>query len=397
MNLRDIPQVESWLTQFEVPDLYVVEHMLRRLRYVSFEELEAWLHESVKGVLEEIEKNDGRVAVAIFPVAKPFINKFNKNKEEKLPNDSAGRIAHSLKNIERDLPGFVELSPRVESMRQKKVKHIIFVDDFVGTGNRFSDSWKTMVSPSVKSWCSRGWCKIWLITFAAHKSGLNRVVRKIRPLTLNQVRINLEIDKSFFLENESMKAVLQKYGAPLGRATQAMGYGGLASPVIFQYGCPNNVPLMFWLRPSRASRISWRPLFPNRSVSNDVYPLFGQDFAREALPEELWMAGHYRLALNALEQLSYYDENHQLMLVLGLLAKGHGIAKIRNVMVLGDTEFDDVLRELKEGGLVSQDDVVTRFGKDVLARAAKPCKMDVLTEKGANFFPSSFLGFQREA
>ena len=371
--------------------------MLRRLRYVSFEELEAWLHESVKGVLEEIEKSDGRVAVAIFPVAKPFINKFNKDKEEKLPNDSAGRIAHSLKNIERDLPRFVELSPRDKSMRQKKVKHIIFVDDFVGTGNRFSDSWKTMVSPSVKSWCSRGWCKIWLITFAAHKSGLNRVVRKIRPLTLNQVRINLEIDKSFFLENESMKAVLQKYGTPLGRATQAMGYGGLASPVIFQYGCPNNVPLMFWLRPSRASRISWRPLFPNRSVSNDVYPLFGQDFARDALPEELWMAGHYRLALNALEQLSNYNENHQLMLVLGLLAKGHGIAKIRNVMVLGGTEFDNVLRELKEGGLVSQDDVVTRFGKDVLARAAKPCIMDILTEKEANFFPSSFLGFQREA
>ncbi|MBK6655576.1 hypothetical protein [Zoogloea sp.] len=397
MNLRDIPQVESWLTQFEVPDLYVVEHMLRRLRYVSFEELEAWLHESVKGVLEEIEKSDGRVAVAIFPVAKPFINKFNKDKEEKLPNDSAGRIAHSLKNIERDLPRFVELSPRDKSMRQKKVKHIIFVDDFVGTGNRFSDSWKTMVSPSVKSWCSRGWCKIWLITFAAHKSGLNRVVRKIRPLTLNQVRINLEIDKSFFLENESMKAVLQKYGTPLGRATQAMGYGGLASPVIFQYGCPNNVPLMFWLRPSRASRISWRPLFPNRSVSNDVYPLFGQDFARDALPEELWMAGHYRLALNALEQLSNYNENHQLMLVLGLLAKGHGIAKIRNVMVLGGTEFDNILRELKEGGLVSQDDVVTRFGKDVLARAAKPCIMDILTEKEANFFPSSFLGFQREA
>ncbi len=397
MNLKDIPQVESWLAQFEVPDLYVVEHMLRRLRYVGFEELEAWLHESVKGLLEEIEKTDGRVAIAIFPVAKPFINKFNKDKEQKSPSDSAGRIAHSLKNIERDLPKFVELNPRVESMRKKKVKHIIFVDDFVGTGNRISDSWKTMVSPSVKSWCSRGWCKIWLIVFAAHRSGLNNVVRKIRPLTLNQVRINLAIDKSFFLENESMQAVLKKYGTPLGGATQAMGYGGLASPVIFQYGCPNNVPLMFWFRPSRASRISWRPLFPNRSVSSDIYHLFGRDLAREALPEELWMAGHHRLALNALERISNYEESHQVTLVLGLLAKGHSIAKIRNIMVLGNAEFEDVLRELKEGGLVNQNDVVTRFGKDVLARAAKPCKMNVLTEKEANFFPSSFLGFQREA
>ncbi len=397
MNLRDIPIVEKWLTQFEVPDLYVVEHMLRRLRYVSFEELEVWLHESLKGLLDEIQEIDGRAAVAIFPVAKPFIHKFNEDKEQKPPNDSAGRIAHSLKNIERDLPNFVELSPRLESMREKRVKHIIFVDDFVGTGDRFSESWKKMVSPSIKSWCSRGWCKIWLITFAAHKPGLNRIFRSVRPLTHNQVRVNLIIEKSFFLEEESMRSVLLKYSSALGVPRQAMGYGGLASPVIFQYGCPNNVPLIFWFRPPRASRCRWHPLFPNRSVTNDVYPLFGADLAREALPEELWMAGHYHLALNVLERISQYGDTHQLTLILGMLAKGYSIAKIRNVMVLGHSEFDDMLNELKDGGLVDQNNLVTRYGKDVLVRAAKPCKMDAATKKDANFFPSSFLGFRREA
>ena len=149
MNLKDIPKVESWLSQFEVPDLYVVEHMLRRLRYVSFEEIEAWLHESVKGLLEEIEKKNGRVAVAIFPVAKPFIHEFNKDKEQKPPNDSTGRIAHSLKNIERDLPKFVELSPRLESMRERKVKHIIFVDDFVGTIDPWNEGGGTIDPPPI--------------------------------------------------------------------------------------------------------------------------------------------------------------------------------------------------------------------------------------------------------
>jgi len=371
--------------------------MLRRLRYVSFEELETWLHGSVRGLLEDIERKDGRVAVAIFPVAKPFIHGFNKDKELKLPNDSAGRIAHSLKNIERDLPKFVELSPRLESMRERKVKHIIFVDDFVGTGNRFYESWKTMVSPSIKSWCSRGWCKVWLLAFAAHKSGLSRVVHKVRPLSLDQVRVSLTIEKSFFLESEGMRTVLRKYGSPLGGEKQAMGYGGLASPVVFQYGCPNNVPLMFWLRPSRANRISWRPLFPNRSVADDVYPLFGQDLAREALPEELWVAGHHRLAVNILDQTSRHAESHQLLLVLGLMAKGHSLAKIRNIMVLGSAEFDAVLNVLKTGGLVDQNEAVTRFGRDILARTAKSKRKDVVIQEERNFFPSSFLGFQREA
>lgn len=396
MNLKDIPKVESWLAQFEVPDLYVVEHMLRRLRYVSFEEIEAWLHEAIKGLLKEIAEKHGRVAVAIFPVEKPFIHQFNEDKEQKLPNDSAGRIAHSLKNIERDLPEYVELTPRVDSMRKRKVKHIIFVDDFVGTGKRFSDSWKTMVPPSIKSWCSRGWCKIWLISFAAHESGLKKLVHKIRPISLDQIRVNLTIDKSFLWEMASMRAVLQKYGSRLGSVGQAMGYGQLASPLIFQYGCPNNVPLMFWFRPPRASGVKWQPLFPNRSVSNDLYPLFSQDLAREALPEELWMAGHHHLALNALERISKFHESHQLLLVLGFLAKGHSVAKVRNVMVLSHAEFDALLGELKEGGLVDSHDCVTRFGVDVLARAAKTCRINNSDIEEANFFPSSFLGFQRE-
>lgn len=397
MELTDIPSVGDWLKQFDLPDVYVAEHMLRRIRYVTFEEFETWLHESVNRLLDEIAEKHGRAAVAIFPVAKPFIHKFNKEKEPKLPNDSAGRIAHSLKNIERNLPKYVELNPRLESMREKKVKHIIFIDDFVGTGDRFTNSWRSTVPPSVKSWCSRGWCKVWFITFAAHQSGLKRIVRNVRPLSLAQIKVNLPIDKSFFLESESMRAVLQKYGASLGGARQVMGYGGLASPVIFQYGCPNNVPLIFWRRPSKASRIKWRPLFPERSVSAGVYPLFSEDLARAAMPEELWMAGHHRLALNVLEEISQYKDSHQLMLVLGLLAKGHAVGKIKNIMVLAVAEFDILLNQLQEGGLVDQNYAVTRFGRDVIARAAKPEKKDVVIREEANFFPSSFLGFRRGA
>ena len=122
MELRDLPNVREWLDQFDVPDVYLAEHMLRRIKYVGFEEFEAWLQASVRGLLKDIVDKDGRVAIAIFPVAKPFIHKFNKDKDEKLPNDSAGRIAHSLKNLERELPAYVELTPRLDSMRTKWIR-----------------------------------------------------------------------------------------------------------------------------------------------------------------------------------------------------------------------------------------------------------------------------------
>lgn len=397
MDLRDVPRVSDWLSQFDVPDVYLAEHMLRRIRYVGFEEFETWLQASVKKLLSDILEKDGRVAVAIFPVAKPFINKFNKDKDEKQPNDSAGRIAHSLKNLERDLPDYVELGPRLESMRKRKIKHIIFVDDFVGTGDRFTKSWRATVPASIKSWCSRGWCKVWLITFSAHQSGLKKIVRNVRPMSLQQIRVNVSIEKSFFQESAGMQKVLRKYGAPLGGARQVMGYGGLACPVVFQHGCPNNVPLIFWLRPSKARRIKWWPLFPDRSVSSDAYPLFTEDLAKQAVPEELWMAGHFDLALNVLEKIAQYKESHQLLLTLSLLAKGHSVEKIKNTLVLTDAEFASLLDELRVGGLIDAGNTITRFGRDVIARAAKPAKKSVVIAGETNFYPSSFLGFQREA
>lgn len=397
VELIDIPNVGNWLNQFDIPDMYLAEHMLRRIRYVGFEEFETWLQASVRGLLDEIAAKDGRVAVAIFPVAKPFIHKFNKDKEEKRPNDSAGRIAHSLKNLERDLPKYVELTPRLESMREKRIRHIIFVDDFVGTGDRFTSSWRSTVPASVKSWCSRGWCKVWFIAFAAQEMGLRRIARKVQQLPPSQIRVNLTIGKSFFLESKSMQFVLEKYGERLGGKKQFFGYGGMASPVIFQYGCPNNVPLIFWKRPSNASRVKWRPLFPDRSVAAELYPLFSAELTREAMPEELWMAGHHQLALNVLNRISQYKESHQYLLVLGLLSKGRDIDKIKNTMVLSDDEFNALLDELRHGGLIDESNAVTRFGRDVIARATRPKKMDVAITEETNFFPSSFLGFQRGA
>lgn len=397
MELRDLPKVRDWLSQFEVPDVYLAEHMLHRIRYVGFEEFEAWLQASVRDLLREIFEKDGRVAVAIFPVAKPFIHSFNKDKDEKLPNDSAGRIAHSLKNLERDLPDYVELTPRLDSMRKRKIKHIIFVDDFVGTGDRFTKSWRSTVPASIKSWCSRGWCKVWFLTFAAHQAGLKRIVRNVRPMSLQQIRVNVSIERSFFQEIAGARTILMKYGAPLGSARQVMGYGGLACPVVFQHGCPNNVPLIFWVQPSKASRIKWRPLFPDRSVASEVYPLFTVDFAMQAVPEELWMAGHFALALNVLEKISRYKESHQLLLILGLLAKGYSVEKIKNTLVLTEAEFASLLDALRVGGLIDAGSAVTRFGRDVIVRAAKPAKKSVVIEGETNFYPSSFLGFQREA
>jgi len=399
VNLKDIPKVNSWLAQFDVPDVYIAEHMLRRLRYVGFEEFETWVQKSLTELLQDIEAESGRVAIAICPVTKETTHQFNEEKEVKSANDSSGRIGHALKNLERNLPDYIEVSPRLDSMRERKVKHIIYVDDLIGTGTRFLKFWKNQVPQKIKSWCSLGWCKVWLVTFAAHTSGKNKLARYIHALPTNRIKIGLEIEKSAFLENENIKTVLRKYGATLTTKSSVMGYGNLATPIVFQHGCPNNVPAIFCLRSSKSkhtTKTKWQPLFPNRSVDTDLYPLFNSDINLGSLPEELWMAKHYQSAINILERVSDFSNNHYLLLVLGLLDKNYAINKIRNIIVLEHSAFNSILNDLYEGGLIDQSNKVTLFGKDILNRISKPAKVSVKIKQETNFFPSSFLGLQRE-
>ena len=74
MALRDVPNVSDWLSQFDLPDVYLAAHKLRRPRYVGLETFEEWLQNSVIALLSDIVEADGLVAVAIFPVTKPLMN-----------------------------------------------------------------------------------------------------------------------------------------------------------------------------------------------------------------------------------------------------------------------------------------------------------------------------------
>lgn len=399
MSLLALPAIERWLSQFEIPERYLAEYMLKKMRYVSFEEVEAWIQTALRQLISDIETTSGKKeAIAIFPVSKPFIHNFNEDKEIKPANDSAGRFAHSLRNVERDLSKHIELTPRLESMRDRKVRHLIFVDDFIGTGDRFISSWREMVHRSIKSWCSRGWCKVWIISYAGHKKGKNRIISKVGPVTHDCFRIFHEVDESFIWENDGLARLCWKYSAAANEGKKSrLGYGDLLSPIIFQYGCPNNAPAILWCKHIKNSEIKWKPLFPNRSIPVDLYPAFGVDHSAEATSEDLWMARHYKVALEIINRPHDFGRNHALVSILAYLNQGKSLERIRRIMVMTDEEFGGTINDLIEYGLISHLHMVTRFGKDVLKRGGRE-KKQMLADNSTNtnYYPATFLGFQRE-
>ena len=391
--------VRQWLSQFDeaAPDRYLAGYLLKKMRFVSFEEFEKWIQDAISELIQEITESDGRVSIAIFPVRKPTAHKFNEDKEPKAANDSSGRIGHSLKNIERALPKYVEVSPRDNSMSERRVRHIIFVDDFIGTGNRFIKSWRSTVSRRIKSWCSRGWCKIWLLSFAGHTSGIRHISNQIRALDASNIRVNLVIDKHIVHQHRSLQNLLHRYGERIEKPSIKFGYGKLASPIVFQHGCPNNTPGVFWSH--RKGQKGWNPLFPERSVPESLYSLFKTDYSLETTSDELWMIGHYSTALNFLDKIKNFNEKHRLILILGYLKNNKPLERVRNALVFTHKEFQVQLNELKNGGLIDADNTLTKYGDDILKRISsskEKNKKQKKNEEYSNFFPASFLGFQRE-
>ena len=396
MNFRDLPGVAKWIEQFAMPDQYLAEFALQKFRYVGFQEFEEWIQGSVVRLVEEIETNDhGRSAIALFPVQKPPGAIFGAPRESKQTNDSAGRVAHALKNIERVLPKHVELTPRLESMRARRVRHIVFVDDFVGTGDRFISYWRTSVARSVKSWCSRGWTKIWFLTFAGHAEGIAKIVRTVKPAVRERIRINVEIERNYWKEAGEVHGLFGRYGFRVGRRRGAFGYGDLLSPVIFQHGCPNNASELLWLS-ARKSLTNWKPLFPNRSVPKALYPLFTGDVALEATPEQLWIVGHYEIALNMIERIDDFREHHRLVLALALIDSGKDLESVKGVFLLSEEEFKKFVSVIRSSGLIGEGGKLSSFGRELLARAGRYKRRKRVRGGDYEFFyPSTFLGFQR--
>lgn len=406
MGCLGLPKVQSWLDQFDYLDRGFAEQLLCKMRYVTFEDFEKNLSHQVTKVLEEIEAGDGSIGrVAIFPVRKPLGKSGIDGKEEKADNDSSGRVAHMLRNLERANERRFELAPRVESMRAKRIRHVIFVDDFLGTGIRFTEFWQSNVSSSVKSWGSLGWVKLWLVSYAAHGSGKSRVSSYVNQLHENSIRCYLPINKSFIGQRKEYRGLVEKYGALLYKNGASLGYGDIMSPVVFQHGCPNNVPGIFWgngvklkRREMRLGASCWKPLFPNRSISEDLYPLFTEDLSGEAIPEDLWSIGHYQLAIEFLNKFNSFGDGQTTLAVLAYLDKNVDVEKIQNMQVLTDEEISHQLNDLLKYGLIDHNRAVTRFGKEVLARTKKRARTEFeVPGENYKFYPQSFLGFHRES
>ena len=299
---------QKWLVQFDASDRPVARSLLEALTLVSHNEFERALDRMIRAKAAEFDGPIGLYATREVPPASTQ-SYFEFASSPDTPdgllsavasgNDlgSEARVAALIRAISRSLPTKFLNHPTVDALRAEKVDAIIVVDDLVGSGtrtNRFLD--RLWQNSTIKSWWSREDIKFGVVAYAATSGGMHYVRKhKCEPEVVFE-RLSPTLDDLPWLRatRENLASLLTKYGKRTSKRSMSLGYKRSSALLVFEHGCPNNVPSVLWA-PSTADR-PWIPLFPSRTILPAEQSAFPPEIVRRDPVLVLNAAGQTRLA-----------------------------------------------------------------------------------------------------
>ncbi len=227
-------QLRIWVRQFPREHRSTLLRLAGNLRFVSRQETEKSLLELNRRVLKALAAEAVTVRSVIYVTTDTA-------------GSSSGVMLNLLRNhanLERQGAHFVD-SRDLRGIRTKTAKirkgAIIYVDDFAATGNQFSRS-REVVFNEIRG----GFSEFFLLPCICEEaySRIGDMGVEPRAGTIHKVGDRPFRDQCDYLSAErrgAMLALSHEYWS----AKWAMGYGGLATNVVFYGNAPNTTPLIF--------------------------------------------------------------------------------------------------------------------------------------------------------
>ncbi|MGC3958423.1 MAG: hypothetical protein QM813_10930 [Verrucomicrobiota bacterium] len=372
----------EWLRQFDARDIHIARLLLDGLKLVSFGESEAALAKAAEQI---ISATTGLIAV--FPIDKRIIFPSG------TPN-SADRLRHAMTNLDRVYPERLLIEPSHQDMIDKRVRHILLLEDFVGSGQRVNEFWDLwMLSPTIRSWHSYHRIELWIAGYAIHDVGLEAMHEHITFLRPDHVRFDLRLSAQTNYWPEAVVELCERNAKRTELPIYPMGMGHLGVPLVFQHGCPDNCPTILWKHGK-----TFEALFPGRGIPPDLHQCFSSATDCGRTSQLLWDAERHRGALSLIREMEGRKRSPQyveLIAVLSLLHRGYAAANLNKVMTLKTSHIHSLLTTGQEMGLVNGENLLTDFGRDIVQRSKKSflpptANRDASIERGIGYIPMQF-------
>jgi hypothetical protein len=396
---------QAWITQFDDDDREIAQRVLDALTLISHSAFER----SLTGLIETRAKSMAG-PVALFATREVDLEKSYFEQAANLHHPDAtgavnavgagsdlgseARVAALVRNLCRQDPGRLLNHPSVEQMRTARVRAIFVVDDILASGTRTANFvhslWR---EATLKSWHSFGWLQFECLAYTATELGEKTVGKlTLRPAVhLFQSCPTFSSMPWSTSDRDQAEQLFRTYAKRTSRPKMPLGYKDTAVSLVFEHGCPNNAPAVFWARTTPKS--AWIPMFPARSVLSAEATAFPPELTRPESRTTLERAGQKRLARSAaLKRPGPLGE--EIILLLALIAKGvRRRSALAHALGLSTARCAALVERCSNAGLVGHTLRITAQGRAELEHSRVVMQPDGVPALGEDsYYPTQLRG-----
>lgn len=268
---------------------------------------------------------------------------------------SEGIVAALITKFCKTNPDTCMSHPGPDALRASKVRKIVIVTDFIGSGRRLCEMLDAFSQvATIQSWISYHLISFHIVCYSATELGLETLKRhSLRPEVSLHVACPV-IDEAFEGANlGAIKLLCKKYPK---RSRSPFGFRSTGALIAFSHGIPNNAPYIL-----HSSAKGWKPLFEGRSTVNaDIDAIADSaDMLVQNSEKVLKIRGARKLLEESESELWLHT-----MLVLSAVKKGLRTAsKLSACTQLPLSQVEKILNLAFEAKWLTQKNSLTTLGR----------------------------------
>lgn len=390
--LSDTKLAQTWLNQFEtITDRNNAKKLLNSLKYISNTDFEVFIYNNLDTLQKKLKSR-----LSVYPVVTPLpeniagsklftgnfrdISQLNTKIREEGRRGQYGsedRVGHILEKLSSYHKGNgtvsnIECCPTFKTLIEQGIKDIVFVDDICGSGERFVNFFKKVIPPYLKRLISIKKIRLWFVCYGITNSGFNYIKSKIKYFKNNPEHIishfnTLNFDKTI---SRDIREFCFRYTRKIyGNDSASLGYKNTIGGIVFEHGCPNNLPRLLW-----DNKKNWNAIFKNRAIPIELRPNFSEENLMDT-SEILWDINQKKLAISIFDSIqnNNLDSKYNLILTfLGLTNKGiHSRNNIASRLFLSSSRINCLVNDLIESNLIIEELnilKITPLGKAIIQK-----------------------------
>lgn len=341
-------KIIRWLENFNDIDVESAIDLLQVFEYITFDEILYRFNDLLQEILKDIPLND---KIIILPYGKV--------------GKSGSLITYPLKHTKsyRKREKDILLTHDFEIITNPSMyNHIIFIDDFIGSGNTFHKEYKVL--KDIELWIKTNNIKnTYLLSSIIMKEGEGYISNKYP-----NIKIHAEIRNKIFdpinsplkiLNNISkIKRMAYHYGSTISvnrfpPFVAPFGYGKSESLVSFFHSTPNNTLPIIW-----GKNKNWEPLFPR---SPDIRMSNSRQFKKD-IAFMIGICNRLGIDLYRDEEIIITQKNgkkkrvikyntkihHSIVALMRLKKENYSDIIICHILGLTMKELDDIYKEARK-------------------------------------------------